>query len=448
MYFSKHNIFSGVKNSDNYYIVNPLTGHADILSPTEAKDIKQGRFDILEQSGENAYLIDKEKEDKLFREKYLDFIDNRESDELQLFFVPTYACNFACSYCYQKGYQNAPQVLSKELTDAYFSFINKHFATRKKYVTLFGGEPLLPGKKYRELIQYFADHVAENNLELAVVTNGYLLEEYLPVFSRTNIREIQVTLDGTQQMHDCRRPMHTGEGTFDKIVRGIDLCLESNLPVNLRMVIDKENIDELPHLADFAIKKGWADNSLFKTQLGRNYELHDCQAKKSHLFSRLELYNEIYELIKKNPQILEFHKPAFSIAKFLWEEGEMPDPLFDSCPATKTEWAFDYTGRIYGCTATVGKAGEELGTFFPGIDIDEEKISEWEERDVLSIKECNSCNVQLACGGGCGSVARNQNGSVTSPDCRPVKELLEAGLSLYFEEMHKITIKNERNYSK
>jgi len=31
----------------------------------------------------------------------------------------------------------------------------------------------------------------------------------------------------------------------------------------------------------------------------------------------------------------------------------------------------------------------------------------------------------LACGGGCGSVSKNKSGLLHSPDCRPVKELLE-----------------------
>jgi uncharacterized protein len=54
-------------------------------------------------------------------------------------------------------------------------------------------------------------------------------------------------------------------------------------------------------------------------------------------------------------------------------------------------------------------------------------------RDVVSIAECKECCVQLACGGGCGSVAKNKNGSVCSTDCRPVKELLELGFAFYFK---------------
>jgi uncharacterized protein len=187
-------------------------------------------------------------------------------------------------------------------------------------------------------------------------------------------------------------------------------------------------------MAQFAIDKGWTANELFKTHLGRNYELHHCQVASENLFSRISLYETIYNQVKKHPHILEFYMPAYSISKFLFENGNLPDPLFDSCPACKTEWAFDYTGHIFSCTATVGKSDESLGTFYPEVSRKEEMIRAWQNRDVLSISECSTCNLQLACGGGCGSIAKNRTGTVCSTDCRPVKELLELGFSAYFEQ--------------
>ena len=234
-------------------------------------------------------------------------------------------------------------------------------------------------------------------------------------------------------MHNKRRFLKGGGGTFEKIVKGIDACLQVNIDVNLRVVIDKENIDNLPDLARFAIDKGWTKSNYFKTQIGRNYELHHCQSSPDKLFDRISLYESIFGMTKNHPHITEFCKPAYSVSKFLAENGELPDPLFDSCPACKTEWAFDFTGKIYSCTATVGKADEFLGTFYPDIDRREDIIEQWEARDITSIPECKECSVQLACGGGCGSIAKNRTGNICSPDCRPVKELLELGFNAYFE---------------
>jgi uncharacterized protein len=145
------------------------------------------------------------------------------------------------------------------------------------------------------------------------------------------------------------------------------------------------------------------------------------------------MYQEVYELVKKYPEVLEFHKPSFSISKFIFENGELPNPLFDSCSGGKTEWAFDYSGKIYSCTATVGNIGDELGTFYPKIELKEDLIETWQERDVLSIKKCTTCSVRLACGGGCAAIAKAQTGKLHAPDCRPIKELMELGMGLYGE---------------
>lgn len=437
MYYSKHNIFSKITDSENYFIVNLLSGSADILTPEEGKmiqDYHKGKAiapDFMEKLTEQGYFVDKNEEERLYRNKYLNFIDDRDDDEVQLFFVPNYSCNFACTYCYQDEYTNVKQELTKEIIDAFFIYINNEFAGRKKYITVFGGEPLLNSAKQRELISYLLQNANQSELDVCFVTNGYTLSEYVGLLKTARIREIQVTLDGVGIIHDKRRFLKGGGASFDKITEGIDACLENNLPVNLRMVVDKENINGLPEMAKYAIDKGWTKNPLFKTQLGRNYELHHCQATSGKLFSRISLYESIYNLLKQHPYIIEFHKPAYSVSKFLAENGELPEPLFDACPACKTEWAFDYTGQIYSCTATVGKDGEALGTFYPEVSQKEEMIADWENRDVTTINECNSCNMQLACGGGCGSVAKNRTGNICSTDCRPVKQLLELGFASY-----------------
>lgn len=430
---SKHNIISKIADSDKYFLINLLSQHADILSKEEYHFFEKDKkvFNAKEYIAK-GYIVEEVEEKSLLRRKYLDFLDDRETDEVQLFFVPNYTCNFSCSYCYQDEYTVPGVPWDKEVVEAFFSYVEKEFKNRKRYVTLFGGEPLLDNNEQRTFVSNFIERCGNSNLELAIVTNGYTLSSYIPVLKNVKIRELQITLDGVGQAHDNRRSRKGGGGTFQHIVQGINAALENKLPVNLRMVVDKSNIEELPRLARYAIEQGWTKNSLFKTQLGRNYELHHCQSGAGKLYSRLEMYKDIYSLLKDFPEILEFHKPAFSVSKFLFEQGELPLPLFDSCPGTKTEWAFDYTGKIYSCTATVGKYGEALGSYFPHVSLNKEPFEEWQERDVLSIEKCTQCELALACGGGCAAVAKNNHGVVNAPDCRPIKELLELGIAHYF----------------
>lgn len=433
MELSKHNIISKIADSEDYFIVNLLSGHADILEADEAQKFMSNTSDDTSEFIKKGYLVNPKEEAQLFKTKYLDFIDERDNDEVQLFFTPWYSCNFDCSYCFQDEYANPDDQVSNDVIDAFFTYVDTKFAARKKYVTLFGGEPLLNNPHKKESIRQFVTEATKRGLDIAMVTNGYHISEYIDILKNGMIREIQVTLDGTEKVHDSRRMLRGGKGSFTKTVEGIDLLLRHRIPVNLRMIIDKENVNDLPKLARFAIEKGWTEKIYFKTALGRNYELHHCQTNNQRLFSRIEMYEEIYQLVKKHPEILTFHKPLFSISKFLFENGELPNPLFDSCSGCKTEWAFDYSGKIYACTATVGNKGDELGTFYPNIELNEELIEEWEDRDVLAIKECVSCPVSLACGGGCAAIAKNRAGKLHAPDCRPVKELLTLGISLYSE---------------
>jgi uncharacterized protein len=434
MYFSRFNIFSKLRDSENYFILNLLSGNADILSSEEAEDIIEKKYSRRKELEKKGYLVDEVREQKNYRSKYRQFLTDRMNSEIQIFFVPTYACNFSCSYCYQRDYRVEKMDGGREVIDGFFQYMDREFSRRKKYITLFGGEPLLPGAEIEEKIGYILRKAKSRDTDTAIVTNGYHLADYIGVLGEGNVREVQVTLDGTAETHDSRRTLKDGAGTFSSIVYGIDRALEAGYPINLRVVLDDDNMENFPNLAEYAIARGWTKRENFKTQLGRNYELHACQEDNTRLFSRVEFYQKIYDLFVKYPWIGEFHRPAFSLSRFLFENGELPRPLFDSCPACKTEWAFDHTGRIYPCTATVGKVDESLGTYYPAISKKDELIETWRSRDVTVIPECRECGLQLSCGGGCGAVAKNRTGKLLSSDCRPEKRLMEMGISLYFEK--------------
>jgi uncharacterized protein len=445
---SRHTITGPVAGTSDHFAANLLSGQADIISAEEAAalapDDESGAgagaasaaltAETVDQLTERGYLVDPDQEARDVTRAYLDFADARDAEEVQIFFVGSYACNFGCTYCYQDGYGAGGQVATPETVAAFYLYLDGAFADRSYYVTLFGGEPLLPGEAHRRAVSALVDGARERDVDVAVVTNGYHLADYLDELSRARVREIQVTLDGPKDVHDERRPLAGGGGTFDRVVQGVDAALARGIPVNLRVVVDRDNLSRLPELAALAIERGWTENPGFKTQLGRNYELHACQARSERLYGRLELHEELFELCREHPEVLRFHRPAFSFARRLAEDGELPPPLFDACTGTKTEWAFDMRGGIYACTATVGKSGEELGTFYPSVSLDREKVERWQDRDTMSIAKCKSCRLQLACGGGCAAVATHAAGTLDAPDCRPVAELVSLGLGLYRKE--------------
>ncbi|MDH5718540.1 MAG: radical SAM protein [Spirochaetia bacterium] len=450
MHLSKHTFSTFSKDNERMYLINYLSGVMDVFNKTETLEfnerLKNSNWQDYEYSKtllEKKYFFEnQEAENKYIRQKYLEFLDENERTPTQLIFSTTYACNLSCVYCFQSDYKEKEPLLTENITNKFFNYIEEKFKreTLRPYITLFGGEPLLAGKKYFNQLIYFLQKARDLNYEIAIVTNGYTLEEYVPVFKKEKfkIKEIQVTLDGGKIIHDKRRPAKGGHSTFNKITAGIDTALKNGYRINLRSVIDKENIKSLIDLAGFCDKKGWLgySSAFFETTLGRNYELHSCQYT-NKLFDRLSMYKEYVNLAAHNPILKKFHQPSFHGMKYLYENDELPMPIFDACPAAKKEWAFDTKGNIYGCTASVGVENFKLGNFLDNEEY-KEKIEIWQKRDVLSIENCKNCAVSLSCGAGCGVLAYKENNDILTNNCRPVQDLVTLGVEYYNIENLKI----------
>ncbi len=443
---SRYTFYVPKAGTNDLLVINYLSGAVDLISESDASEFTRrfqsdlwDGYGFLDYMKERGYLTESsDKEEDLIRTRFLEFQEEYDKTPIQLIFSLNYTCNFRCTYCFQEDYLGqTPAVLTREITDSFFKYINNRFAaeTVKPYITLFGGEPLLHGEAYKENLLYFLNQAQKFQYALAIVTNGYELINYIPEFERigSDIKEIQVTLDGGPEMHDRRRVTKSGGPTFERIAEGIDLALKKGYRINLRTIVDKENLGSLPDLAEYAMQKGWLHypQELFETQLGRNYELHSCQ-KTDNLYSRAEMWSDYLKLAEGHPILMKYTRPQFHGMRYLKENGDLPFPVFDGCPAGKKEWAFDLKGDIFGCTASVGVEKYKLGSYIhPEEPMNEDQIFEWETRDVLAIEECRTCAVSLSCGGGCGVLAANNTGKIHSPDCRPVKEMVSIGAAYY-----------------
>lgn len=449
MIFAKNNLIVKLdrKGPVEYALLNPVAGNFDILDEGEYRQleaIRRGEAadpELTAALRERGYLYEEAAEgEKARADAYDAFREEADKGQIQLMLIPTYACNLACTYCFQHGIDGRPQLISPETVEAFFDYIREEFkdASPKPFITLFGGEPLMSGKAQRRIIEQIVGHCADEGYELSAVTNGYDFGDYVELLSRAPIKEIQFTLDGTREVHDKRRCTANGRGSFDRVLESIGKAVDAGMPVNLRTVTDKENISDLAGMAEILDQHGWLDlpPQLFKTQIGRNYELFECYEKPEHLFSQEEMWREVVRLSEAYPVLRKFHRPDFYGIRHLVDTGEMYLASFDTCPAAKTEWVFDLHGEIYGCTASCGRTEFRLGTYWPQITKDEKAIGTWQARDVLAIEKCRDCALDVICGGGCGVVAANRNqGEILSPDCRPVRELYDIGLNFYRKEI-------------
>ena len=58
MEYSKHNIFSKIAGSEDYFLVNPLSRQADILHPDEAAQYSRGNTVNRDEFVQKGYLVD------------------------------------------------------------------------------------------------------------------------------------------------------------------------------------------------------------------------------------------------------------------------------------------------------------------------------------------------------------------------------------------------------
>lgn len=419
--------------------INLLSGAFHLVTDQEADQL-QGKATsgpVDPRFLESGYFhATPEAEDQLRQEQRAAFDADYAQTPVQLLLAPTYACELNCAYCYQRSFASQGLMSERQVELALDAPVGEN---RDRFVTLFGGEPLGQGADLRRVVKKILSASRERKLPVAVVTNGVRLVDWLDDLGLAEIKEIQVTLDGSPAQHDQRRATRSGEPTFERIANGVDQALAAGYTINLRVVLDKANLAGLTDLARIASERGWLDHgpARFKTQLGRNYELYDPYACPTDLFGLEDLYAAFVDLVEKHPEVRQFHEPSFYGLKEWVRNRDMLNPRFDACPAAKHEWGFDMSGQVYGCTATLGNPKYALGRYDPDWKLNP-AAKLWQQRRVETIPQCVNCPAAPACGGGCGALAHSQRGEILAPDCKPVEKVWEQGLRYYADELEKI----------
>jgi uncharacterized protein len=433
--FSTHTIFGKIRDSTDYYLLNFLTGGAVIVPEETALSFKKNRYQHRRNELiEKGFILNEEDEKILFINAYLNFTEKQENSRINLFFIPWYTCNLACSYCHFHKGGMKEEIVHQDVIDAFFHQLDTTHRQREKSIIISGGEPFLLGDKYETIIENIVRASTRRGVRLSFSTNGFTLYEYIDKLKPENTGELHVMLDGMKSIHDTCRPTIDGRPSFEKVVMGIEKALSRGFSVCLNIVCDRESLQNLHELAAFAEKRGWTENELFRTKIGEKCSFFQCKVQDEKTFTDERFYNALYTMVLDYPEILELYKPFKTVALSLFQKQELPEPVFDFCPALKSEWTFEYTGRIYICPRAAVENRISVGTFFPAFKLEEKIIEALKERDITTIQQCSKCALQLICGGGCPLNAENTKGSLTEPDCRPVKTLIELGLSLYFKK--------------
>ena len=165
------------------------------------------------------------------------------------------ACNLACDYCYYSHCGGQPKQIERIDPLVLEKFIREYMSQSSGSASFAwqGGEPLLAGLPFfREVVSLQA-HYARKGTVIAngVQTNGTLItEDWAKFFKQYNFL-VGVSMDGPKEIHDSRRVTHSGSGSFDRVMRGVEYLNQYGVEYNILTVVHPGNVRKVRELMDF-----------------------------------------------------------------------------------------------------------------------------------------------------------------------------------------------------
>ena len=445
MHVSNHNIILKTPG-EHTVIFNALWGSMDILDQKEVdilEKIKATGDCYQDEETVAAFIeagyvsVNEAVENAKFASEYQKFVQHVASMPENFFIIPSYACNLACVYCFQENVEKTYEIIKNDVIDQAFSAIEIMRAERGNkgtpQITVYGGEPLLDNEKQIKAVRRIFDESRKRGYKKIVVTNGVTLEKFVPMLMRSEVDEVHVTLDGCKEVHDARRMMKGGQGTFDIIVGGIEAALQAGLPVHLRIVVDKNNLERLPDLIHVLDEKKWQETPNFRMHVGRTYECGAVSMSPYRERYYIGLIDFLQYCVEHASQLkgVDF---GFGGVKSALYTGKVPSPFFSYCPSCTNEFVFDLEGDIYPCPGGCGDNRLKVGTFYPQMkyfDI----FHKWRSRTILRVEKCQDCNVALVCGGGCPLENVAEGKGIFEPACMPIKDEMQIGVNTLYPQL-------------
>lgn len=122
------------------------------------------------------------------------------------------------------GWTNLPNFISKDTIKATVEAITELKSHQEKpfAVVLHGGEPLLLGPRRLEYLLSSLRTVLPERDCISIQTNGMLITEEILDTCSSFQTSLSVSLDGPRHIHDKHRIGHRGEGTFHRVIDGIE----------------------------------------------------------------------------------------------------------------------------------------------------------------------------------------------------------------------------------
>jgi uncharacterized protein len=156
-------------------------------------------------------------------------------------------CNLKCDYCFYLEKENLyPDERRWRMPDNVLdAFIRQQIEAHDVPEVVFtwqGGEPTLLGIDFfRRVIELQALYANGKRIQNSLQTNGTLLDDAWCAFLAEHEFLVGLSLDGPRDLHDQHRPDRHGVGSFDAVMRGLQLLKKHGVEFNTLTVVGREN---------------------------------------------------------------------------------------------------------------------------------------------------------------------------------------------------------------
>lgn len=350
----------------------------------------------------------------------------------------SYNCNLACKYCYQQ--EHRPHKSKAVMTPAQIEdFFEKHLpqiipgVDYKNFdVSFYGGEPFLPANE--AVIRKTLEYTKKHSIPASSISNATKVDSMADIFGPGPgfVNHVQISLDGSSEIHDVSRIPVSGEKTFDKITDNIAMLLARKVKISIRLNLNRRTLASVPRLIEELKAKNILGNKYASIYAS---PLHDNVAKvdTTDFMDLAELSSQVFDLgiDLEHPVSLRAHEMGYL---FQLEKGI---GLIHTCFCMQTMQhtvVLDPLGDIYACFEEagypefrVGHVSESGVKFFPLHET-------YKTRHVANMDECLKCSVALACGGQCGVRCRAKTGDLFKPHCSDMKRVILDGIKLAYQK--------------
>ena len=352
---------------------------------------------------------------------------------LRLTILPTLKCNFRCVYCYE-GRKDA--TMSEETIKGLVEFVRKKTENVETItVSWYGGEPLLVLDAITYLHNEFEKICNANGCKYyaaGIITNGYLLTKEVGQRLHTlGIDTVQVTLDGPRDVHDQRRSLLNGKGTFDRIMDNLCQVVDIFKTISIRVNTDKTNEDRVLGVLDQLEERG------LKGKLGVYFaRVRAHTVACANITGSCFMDQDYSDLeVKLTKQSLE---KGFNLTKH-------PKLKYSYCDADQVNsFVVGPDGYLFKCWSDPGDVTQAVGHISDPVKYGEKKknVFKWLAWDVFEREECRKCDILPICMGGCPYVGLRM-ASQTKGACEAWHHNLLDMLKLYYTNYCRATQKKE-----